>query len=226
MATRADLRGMVRGVLADTTAWPDADLNAWIGGALLDYSGRFPYRLTDEVAGSLFSPVRTYSLQAYSDPQGLNIYRVEYPAYRNPPEYLTRLSESHPGFYGGRYFDIRESSPRLLVLGVQPQASEYVLLHLEISHPDPGDDVTALTVPEPHLEALKLYVIWQALERLEAAEAGSPDLTAAYSLLNSLRLSAGEAREAYLAQLEAYIQAVVAGGYSGPWSMDHRDRVY
>lgn len=91
---------MIRSVLADATTWPDAMLNQWIADALKDYSQVFPYRLTDEVAGSLFSAVRTYSLQAYKDMIGLNVYRVEYPAYENPPKHLARLSESHPSFTG------------------------------------------------------------------------------------------------------------------------------
>lgn len=69
-----------------------------------------------------------------------------------------------------------------------------MLVHLETAHPDPGDDVMALTAPERHLEALKLYVIWQAAEQMEAAQQLNPDVTASYDLLTSMRISADRAR--------------------------------
>jgi hypothetical protein len=76
--------------------------------------------------------------------------------------------------------------------------------------------VTALTVPERHLEALKLCVIEQAAEQLEAAQQPNPKITASYDLLTSMRISADRAQQNYTANTKEYVDEVVAGGYPGP----------
>ena len=223
MATRATLRAMARELLA-AAAYPDASIDAWIGEAIRAYSLWFPYRASDEVLGSAFSAARTCSLGLYDNAPGLNVFRVEYPAYEDPPRYLTRLGESHPAFYGGDYFDLRAGTPPLLVLGRLPAASEALVIHLETSHPAPLDDVTALTIPEQHLEALVLFVLWRAHVEALMIEEAAPDH--ASDVLSRLSLNTERAELAYKAKLAEYREALVTGGFSGPWPVDRFDRVY
>lgn len=222
--TRAGVRAAVREVLADTGAYPDATLNAWIAEAVRDYSLVFPYRASDEVGGESFSAARTYSLGGYANPHGLNVFRVEYPAYREPPAFLTRLGESHPAFFGGDCFDVRPGSPPLLVLGRLPAASEVVVIHIETSHAAPDDDITPLTLPDQHLEALVLFVTWRGHLEALMVEEQSPDH--ASDVISRLSVNAERAEQAYRRKLEAYRAALVTGGFAGPWQADRFDRIY
>ena len=224
MATRLDLRASIRKVLANETTWPDGSLNTWIADAIGDYSKYFPYYLTEELTGDQFTG-RVFSFATYGATMWqMEIYRVEYPAYEDPPHYLAKLSESHPDFYGGDFFDWRPGNPPSIILGKDPADSEYILLYIQRNHTTPGDDITVLSVPSAHFDALRLFVFWQACLQAEATQAAAPDATS--DILTLLGLNAERARQAYEQRIEQLRKTIVGGGVSGPWEMDENDRIY
>jgi hypothetical protein len=111
------------------------------------------------------------------------------------------------------------------VIGEDPAAGEKIGLTYTAEHAIPSADSTVLTVPDHHLEALKLFILWQATKELELKEAKEPDKTTL--LLNLLGLNAFRAERSYRTKIQDLQQASAApGGYAGPWVVDQYDRVY
>lgn len=219
MTTRAGLRALLREGLADVAAWPDATLNAWINDALRDYSNAFPRHLEAAIAGVAGQVV--YPLSGLAGIQG--VLTVECPAGAEPACYLARRPEQGT-FRGLPVYDLRGEPPVALVLGAAPAAGQAILLRYTALHPLPTHDSAALTVPESHQEALKLFVQWQAIKLLELNQAANPDTTSL--LLSMLGLNAVRAERLYRGKLEEYRKLSTPGGYAGPWRMDRSDRVY
>ena len=220
MTTRLNLLSAIRETLADRSAWPDATLHTWIAAAVRDYNNFFPRRTSAAI--SCAAGTRLYSLAAYPGFQAVAL--VEYPRGETPPSYLERRPEASPNFCGQPVYDLRGSPPAALVLGETPTAGETIELHYLCDHAVPGDDAVPLTIPDRHLELLKLYVIWQAVSALEMAENLHPDQ--GMLLLSALRLNAANAESAYRSRLQELLAAAAPTGCAGPWRMDNRDRIY
>ena len=220
MTTRAQFRAVLRETMSVRSHWPDTLLNIWIGDAIRDYSNYFSRQLEailDCVAGQ-----REYSLVTLLGIQG--VLMVEYPVGEDPPRYLARRPETG-GFAGLPVYDLRGEPPHALVIGEEPDADDDIGLVYTADHAVPANDTDALTMPDRHLEALKLFVIWQAVRELELNEATDPDTT--NMLLSMLGLNSVRAERMYRSRLDDFRQKVAApGGYAGPWVSDANDKVY
>ncbi len=191
--TLGELRARLRAALADRQAWPDHRLDQWIGEALSAYSAYFPYQASLSIpceAGE-----RRYLLnERLAGAPLLGVTQVEFPAGGEPRRFLARRAERDAGFFGGPYYDLGLQNTQLeytygapplvyLVLGETPQAGQSLWAAYETAHQLPASSASALSVPAPHLELLRLYVTWQAAAQLELDEAvsvhGQPERLAA-----------------------------------------------
>lgn len=223
MTTRQEFRdGILRGLLASITDFPDALLNTWIEEAILDYSLYFPRQISKTIEAAA-SGQQEFWFISFGPPESVfGITRVEYPVGAAPRSFLQRLPRSHPAFQGGLFYDL--SGDYSLEVGIPLQQGETIQVIYLTHHQIPDGDQAALSVPEGHLEALKLYVMLQALRKLEVAQAAPSTPDAA--LLSTLGGSASRAARAYLAVIRSFLQAAGQGVTAGPWSMDRWDRVY
>jgi hypothetical protein len=121
-------------------------------------------------------------------------------------------------------YDVRGHPPISLVLGEEPATGENISLTYSAEHSLPTVDSAVISAPDHHLEAIKLFAIWQALHQLEMTEAFTPDKTTL--LLNMLGINAFRAERAYRSKIQEYQEADSAAGVVGPWMMDSFDRVY
>lgn len=219
MTTRAGMRAIVRETLVDTVIWPDKSVNAWINDAIRDYSNYFRRQVS--VTISCVATTREYSLTAYT---GIaEILRVEYPKGEDPPKYLLYRAETGT-FVDLPAYDVRGDPPITLVIGESPVAGEEIYLTYAADHEIPTTDSSTLTLPDIHLELVRLFVTWQAIKRVEVSETADPDRLS--MILTQLGINSVRAERIYRFKLEEYRKKMAASGLSGPWIMDTRDRVY
>lgn len=223
MTTRQEFRdGSLRSLLASQTVFPDSLLNAWIDEAVRDYSLHFPRQISKTLE-ALAAGQREFSYASLGSPEAVYaITRVEYPLGAVPRSFLQRLPRDHPAFEGGRYYDLVNDGA--IEVGMSLQAGESLGVLYLTHHLVPASDITSLTVPDDHLEALKLYVVLQAVRKLEMDQAANPEQ--ASLLLSMLGANASRAARLYQAQIRLYRQAAGQGAFTGPWSMDRWDRAY
>lgn len=219
MTTRAQLRAIIREVLTNDETWVDSTLNAWIADAFRDYSIYFPRHV--EATIDCVDDQIEYSLSSYTGI--LDILRVEYPDGEDPPRYLAYRPETG-NFDGLPVYDVRGDPPATLVIGEKPDTGEDIILTYSATHVAPSDDATALTVPDEHFEAIRLFVQWVAIRELEMNEARDPDTTSL--LLSMLGLNSGRAERLYRTKIREYSERHGKSGYAGPWQMDGSDRIY
>jgi hypothetical protein len=213
------MRAKIREVLQDETTWTNANLNAWIADGILDYSNHFRRQLNATLTCT--AGTQEYSLSTLTAPA--DILRVEFPKGEDPPRYLVRRPETGT-FKDLPVYDVRGDPPATLILGEEPETGDQIYLTYSADHLLPTTDATSLTVPDTHLEAIKLFVMWQAVRELEFNEAAEPDKTSL--LLGMLGLNAVRAERIYRVRLEEYKKTRAPGGYAGPWVADDFDRVY
>jgi hypothetical protein len=219
VTTRLQLKNSIRLLLADTTVWPDASLNSWIEDAIRDYSRYFQRQR--EVTFPAVAGVRDYSLEVLND-QVLGVIFVQFPAQVIPPRYVVRMALVDRRFYGGPTYDVVSNGWidfSTLWLGEMPKSGDYIRLRFETVHAIPTGDDYVLTVPDPHLEALRLFVIWKALQKLELAEAGANSIDLSVSL-PMLGMSASKAERLYKEKISDLQGFELPGGVTGPWEVD------
>lgn len=220
MTTRSNLLAALRPSLPDRALWPDSALNQWIADALRDFAPLFQRQVWSEilcVAGQ-----RVYSLSAF--PGLLGVFSLAYPAGQEPPRFLSPHAETSPGFCGSPCYALRGDPPTELALGETPHGGERIAMAFHASPAIPTNDLTPFNLPEGAAELIRLFCRWQALLALELAEAAHPD---PQSTLAALGENARQAEGLYQTRKrELAGQSRLAGGFSGPWRMDGRDRVY
>jgi hypothetical protein len=224
MTTRAEFRDeTLREILPDLSQWPDATLNAWIDDGIQAYSAYFHLQAQVQVevtsAGEREYDILT-NLGALETFHGVT--RIEYPMGQDPPRFLQKLAETSPNFLGGPYYDVRGGMT--IVLGEEPALGESLVVWYLRDHVLPVMDGSTLSVPDSHLDALRLYVIWQAIRELEMGEALSPDSTSL--LLSMYGLNAGRAERSYNSKIHELLRNSGQSGTTGPWVMDKYDQVY
>jgi hypothetical protein len=204
--TRAALRASLRQTLNDLSAWPDPALNQWIDEAVLDYSNSF--RLHREAGFPARSGENLYELNM-GGRAVFEVLAVEYPV-GYPRQYLARIERSSPRFYQEKAYDIfydGQSERAWMLISFLPPKDEpgNFWITYQTLHPLPTGDEAVLTVPDLHLEALRLFVIWKALQKLEGSQAvesvggiATPDFL---PVLSALGLSATRAGQLYRAKI-------------------------
>ena len=219
MSTRAQLRAIVREVLTNDESWPDSTLNAYISDAFRDYSFYFPQHV--EVKIDCVDDQVEYPLTSFTGI--MDVLRVEYPDGEDPPRYLVQRPETGT-FEGQPVYDARGDPLVTLVIGEEPDTGEDIILTYSAMQTIPSDDTTALTVPDQHFEAIKLFCQWVAIRELELEESRDPDTTSL--LLSMLGLNSGRAERLYRKRINEYEDHHGMGGAVGPWRMDGSDRIY
>lgn len=229
--TLSAFRDTLRAILKDKTLWRDAMLNGWIKDAIRDYSNYFPMEAVHQI--DCQEGVREYSLSTPGEVLG--VLSVEYPEGQDPPRFLQRKSELAAGFWDGPYYDLRmplldtaaSGDPAIypvLVIGEAPAASEDILLRYLTVHRLPSSDSSSLTIPDEHLEAIRLFVYWKALTQISLDQ--EVDLGRKSAILTALGHSAKDAEYAYHYKIKSFFGPAPNTGLTGPWKMDDSDRIY
>jgi hypothetical protein len=227
--TLLQFRDSLRYILSDKTIWRDTMLNEWINAALNDYSNYFPMEQYYKIDCTVGNHEYTLSYPVIA------IVSVEYPDGQVPPRYLVQLSEHHPNFWDHPCYDLRQpqsyvvsqGDPQLsnvLVIGESPTATEDIILRYLTPHRQPAADASYLTVPEEHLEALRLFVYWKALVHIAMDQ--DIDAGRKSNMITALGGTAKDAEYAYHYKLKSFGGPAPHTGYTGPWPMDNKDRIY
>jgi hypothetical protein len=227
MTTRLQLRTSLRSVLTDSAQFRDSQLNQWIDDGINDYSINFPYRMVATIP--VGAGARWYLLNDY-DADVSGILEVEYPYGLEPRRILTWLEERHPGFLGGPYYDYytygvdiagTHVEQKYLVLGEEPAEGEAINVIYARPRARPASDISVITVPDQHLEVLRLYVYWRAALALEVDE--SISIMRKEAIISRLGLSADRLGEIYQKRLKeiSHVSSLHAA-----WRADAEDRIY
>jgi hypothetical protein len=218
--TLATFRDTIRWILTDATIWRDSMLNGWIKDAIRDYSNYFP--LETSLKLDCTAATREYSLASAGEVLG--VISVEYPDGQTPPRYLQRMVETHAIFWDHPYYDIRQGSTQYLVIGESPAAADDIIFRYLTLHTNPTSDSSTLTIPDEHLEALRLYVYWRALVHIALDQ--DIDVGRKSNIITSLGGTAKEAEYAYHYKLRGFTAPAPLTGLAGSWHMDADDRIY
>jgi len=178
--TLTALRAQCRLLLASTTAWPNATLDAFIADAIRAYSAELPRVYRNTLA-------LTTGTQAYALPGAhgfLGVVSVEYPAGEDPPEFLYPVAEWSAEFgAGAEVYALRGVADNLAIESdtsagwivfaetVATGESAVVAYHGLHRIPNAGDDAAQITVPEAHWDALIAFVDFRCHWELESDEA-------------------------------------------------------
>jgi hypothetical protein len=226
--TRLQLQDSIRRIIQSVAKWPDATIQAWINEAIYDYSTHFrvPHQATLLcVAGQREYPITTY--------QVIEVLHVEYPynaGTLQAKRYLERLNRFHPSFFDGPYYDyfFHAQSFITIVLGESPLAAQGIGILVERAHTLPTADSTPLTVPDHHVEVLRLFCVWRSYQQLVLEHSQLPTVAldpathAFHPQLANLEASAARAERAYRNKLSELKQRGTHGGPTGPWTDSER----
>lgn len=195
-------------------------LTGWIKDAIRDYSNYFPLEASLKI--DCTASTREYALTTAGEVIG--VLSVEYPDGETPPRYLQRKLETSPGFWDQPFYDIRQGSSQYLVIGESPAATEDIIFRYLTVHTNPANDAATLTVPDEHMEALRLFVYWKALVHIALDQDVDPGRKTA--IMNALGGTAKDAEYAYHYKLRSFAGPSPQTGLTGPWTMDDNDRIY
>jgi hypothetical protein len=218
--TRIELRDSVRRIVGQPAKWTDAVLNEWINEAIRDYSAHFrsPY----EVNVITQVGVREYPIINY---QVIEVLRIEFPWGLEPKRFLFRKDRSAPDFLDGPHYDFYFHAMTFItiVLAEKPKAGEVFGLLCERAHSLPAIDSTPLTVPDHHVEVLRLFCVWRCYQQLvlEASQSRDP-YDSYHPQLANLEQSAGRAEKAYRSKMVELRPRGSPGGPVGSWTDSRR----
>jgi hypothetical protein len=216
--TRTEFREALRDVLVDRSQWRDSQLNTWIDDGIRDYSRHFP--LSGSAQFTCSAGVRSYSLAAYAP---LAVTQVEYPCSQTPRRLLLRRARSHPAFIGCPVYDL-SADLATLYLGETPAGGEILGVEVHTLHSLPASDASSLSLPDHHLELLRLYVVWQARLMLELDESAS--VTRSPNTLHALSQAVSQAERQYQSCLLEAQRSQLITRVSGSWGQDEWGRIY
>jgi len=176
--TLADLRASCRALLADTTAWPNATLDRYIGDAVRAYSGEYPRHARHILT-------LTTGTQAYALPGGLGfqgVTGVRYPVADKPARFLVQVGEEERLFQaGGACYALRlgladtvaadaVDGLGMVVFAESVLTGEEVEIEYLAAHGIPSADTDVITVPTGHWEALIAFVDFRCHWEAESDE--------------------------------------------------------
>lgn len=175
--TLADLRAQIRVVLASSSDWADASLDAFIQDAIRFHSGQFPRRWRH--SQSMTTGTQAYALPALHAFQ--EIRSVEYPTGETPQVFLDEVEEWDDRFQDADHvYAIRgiadntaiesDTAAGTIVFAETVTTGEKANIEYLGDHPIPtaADDDAQITVPTSHWEALIAFVDFRAHWELEA----------------------------------------------------------
>lgn len=218
--TRLQLQTIIRETLTDTSQWPDATLQQWINDAILDYSHYFPYVV--EKTYTFTSDSRSFTVSNLS-PTPVRILRVEYPDGEEPPRYLAPLPMTSPSFWDNAYYEVRGSPPNQIFMGEEAATDDVVAVRYHAIHTLPTGDASVLTMPDLHVEALRLFAIWKAAEEIYLAEEIDPDTRE--FLVSQMGLNVIRSERLYRNKIEEF-RSTSQSEITPGWQMDGSDRIY
>jgi len=179
-ATLSTLRSQIRLLLASTSDWPSATIDAWIGDAVRFYSAQFPRAW--RYSQSLTTSTQSYDLPGAHGFQG--VLSVEYPTGQDPQQFLTRVEERSNAFQQQDYvYALRgvddstaaasDTASGQIVFAQDVTTGETAIIEYLGSHTIPSADTDEITVPAHHWEAIIAFVDFRAHAELEADQAVS-----------------------------------------------------
>jgi hypothetical protein len=223
--TRLQLQESIQRIIGVPAKWTAAIVQAWINEAIYDYSTHF--RVPHEANVITVVGQREYPLINY---QIIEILRIEFPWKDSAVEakrFLQRLNRFDPSFRDGPYYDyyFHAQSFITICLGEAPAAGQVFGMLCERAHTLPAADSTPLTVPDHHVEVLRLFCVWRCWQQLalEMSQSRDPWVDHHPQLAN-LEASAARAERAYRNKLSELKQRGTHGGPTGPWT--DSERVY
>ena len=219
MTTRAQFREDLRLQLSDRSFWRDFMLNQWINDAIHEYSINFPTESIETLDGDGSAREFTFTTSPV-----LAVLRVEYPTGETPPSFINQKSQVDAAFYQGPYYDLSGEPITTIILGETPSASEHIKVWLQTTCGLPASDASSLEVPDFDLELLRLYCVWKGVAHLELSADIPADRKSA--LVAALGLNAVRAERLWRNRLRDTKEARSKGGWSGPWTVDSKDRIY
>lgn len=180
MGTLAELRTQCRALLASTSDWPNATLDAFIADAIRTYSATFPRHRRHTL--SLTTGTQAYDLPGGLDLQG--VVGVRYPVSVEPARFLVQSGEGEPLFQGGgNCYALRLGESDTVAVTAAATVGTLVFAetvatgetaeveYLTLHHvPDAGDDTDVITVPESHWEGLIAFVDFRCHWEVETDE--------------------------------------------------------
>jgi hypothetical protein len=220
MSTRIILQTSIRLLLDDIVIWPDADLLQWINDAISDYCNYFPEEFINDT--TITSTGTVFDLPAAA----LGVTRVEYPVSQTPTHWIYRMRSDSPFFYNNyEVYDLVGDPPAQIRFGYVRPGNLHANITILRTLTMPTADSSDLGIPDSHNELLRIYVVWQAMRKLELAQAGTPVTNTI--LLSEYGLDAGRLQRLYQQKLRELMAGRASGGYgTPPWKMDDHDRVY
>jgi hypothetical protein len=220
MSTRIILQTSIRLILDDVVIWPDNDLLQWINDAITDYCNYFPEEYINDL--TVTSTGTIFDLPAAA----LGVTRVEYPVSQVPPHWLHRMRMDSPFFYNNyEVYELIGDPPAQIRFGYVRPGNLHANITILRTLTMPAADSSDLGIPDSHNELLRIYVIWQAMRKLELAQAGTP--VANTILLSEYGTDAGRLQRLYFDRIRALMAGRASGGFgTTPWKLDDHDRVY
>jgi hypothetical protein len=220
MSTRLLLQTSIRLILKDLPTWPDADLQQWINDAITDYCNYFPEEFINDT--TITSAQTVFELPATT----LGVSRVEYPVSQVPPHYLHRMRMDSPFFYNNyEVYELIGDPPGQIRFGYVRAGNLHANITILRTLTLPTADASDLGIPDSHNELLRIYVMWQAVRKMELLH-GSTHFDDAI-LLSEYGLDAGRLQRLYQQKVNELQAGRASGGYGmTPWKMDDHDRVY
>lgn len=220
MSTRIVLQTSIRLILDDIGIWPDVDVQQWINDAITDYCNYFPEEYINDT--TVLSASTVFDLPAAA----IGVTRVEYPVGATPPHFLYRMRLDSPFFYNNyEVYDLVGDPPAQIKFGFVRAGNLHANITVLRTLTMPAADASDLGIPDSHNELLRIYVIWQAVRKLELAQAATPVTNTI--LLSEYGLDAGRLERLYQSKLQELLGGRASGGYGvTPWKVDDHDRVY
>jgi hypothetical protein len=230
MTDIADVADLAQYTLSDEAAnvWPQATVEYWVLEAIRDYSIHFHRTKTD----SLNCPTGYHQYDLPRD--FIDAILVEYPDGEDPPQHLNRLPRTDPRFWASPdFYDLEllhqmgSGNESQIWISADAATGETISLTYLSAYYDPAatpiPDVV-VEVPDRHIPILIAFVEWKAASERLFDELQDPDRT--IHLIEGMKRTVEEKREAYETMIAAALAESVRSGWISRWHMDTNDRIY
>jgi hypothetical protein len=118
---------------------------------------------------------------------------------------------------------VRGVPPNEIFMGEEAAIDDVVVVRYNAIHTIPSGGSSVLTIPDRHLEAIRLFCVWKAAEEIAMTEEIDPDTRE--FLVSQMGLNVIRCERIYRNKIQEYQNASLSER-SGAWSMDGIDRIY